>query len=132
MPHDGLAARLSLDGSPDGGIRIVEQPVRLSVRANPSFVPPFPLKILQALVEADAVSTMPLVLAIHRQLTMAHRKETPLNAAIWNAAGSQSAKKREAILRKLKSLPHIIEIHPRRTSTAHYKVRKGCLWGGKS
>ena len=93
------------------------------------YVPAFPLKIIQLIVEVKAEKVLPVVLAIHRQLHMTKRDETPLNAAIWKAAGSPSVKERENILKKLKNLPQIINIRKARTTTSHYRVARGSGWG---
>jgi len=94
-----------------------------------AFVPPLPLQIVISIVEAKAEKALPLVLAIHRQLHMTKRETTPLNAAIWKAAGSPSARNRESIIRRLKALPGIIGLEKARTTTSHYRVRRGSDWG---
>jgi hypothetical protein len=60
---------------------------------------------------------------------MTKREETPLNEAIWKCAGSPSSKRREAILRKLKAVAHVIRLNATRTRTSHYSVSRGELWG---
>jgi hypothetical protein len=95
---------------------------------NQHFIPKFPLSILQAVVDADAALALPLILAIHRQLMMTKRDETPLNDAIWRSAGSPSHKRRAAILRKLKPLSGIIRITSARAVGYHYRVSRGDLW----
>lgn len=128
MPPDSIAARLSLDHLSDFELRKLEHTSdgRPDVRAQ--FIPPCPVRIIQAMVDADAVIALPLVLAIHRQLTSARREETPLNEAVWKISGPSSARKREAILRKLKRLPDLIVFRADRTPTSHYRVSKGRLW----
>ena len=128
MPPDLIAARLSLDHLSDFELRKLERTSdgRPDVRAQ--FIPACPVRIIQAMVEADAAVALPLVLAIHRQLTSARREETPLNEAAWKIAGSPSARRREAILRKLKRLPELIVFRADRTPTSHYRVSKGRLW----
>lgn len=104
---------------------------RLEKSANQTkagYIPALPQPVLQAVIDADAVGALPLVLAIHRQLTMTKRKETPLNEAIWNCAGLPSQKRREKILRTLKTIPHVIRITAARTATTHYRVAKGKSW----
>lgn len=128
VSREGQIASLSLDSLSDRELQRSERRVQLAVNTKPQFIPAFPLRILQALAEADAVVALPLVLAIHRQLVMSRREETPLNEELWNAAGSPTAKKRAVILRKLKSLPEVIQITAARTRTTHYRVRKGDLW----
>jgi hypothetical protein len=96
--------------------------------SNAEYIPPFPLRIQLALVEAKAEVALPLVLAIHRQLTMTRRQETPLNEAVWRAAGSPSAKKRHNILEKLMRLPGIIQLIEARSPTSRYRLRRGELW----
>ena len=128
MPPDQIAAILSLDHHSDFELRKLERTSdgRPDVRAQ--FIPACPVRIIQAMVEADAAVALPLVLAIHRQLTSARREETPLNEAAWKIAGSPSARRREAILRKLKRLPELIVFRADRTPTSHYRVSKGRLW----
>ena len=129
MPPDLIAARLSLDHLSDFELRKLERTSdgRPDVRAQ--FIPACPVRIIQAMVEADAAVALPLVLAIHRQLTSARREETPLNEAAWKIAGSPSARRREAILRKLKRLPELIVFRADRTPTGLLPVswtpRKG-------
>ncbi len=128
MPPDPIVARLSLDHLSDFELRKLERTSdgRPYVRAQ--FIPACPVRIIQAMVDADAVVALPLVLAIHRQLTSARREETPLNEAVWKISGASSARKREAILRKLKRLPELIVFRADRTPTSHYRVSKGRLW----
>lgn len=99
-------------------------------RKQGSYIPPLPVQILQAVVAADAVIALPLILAIHRQLTMSGRSDTPLNRAIWQTAGSPSHKKRSAILRKLKAIPEIILLTEARTPVSRYRVARGSAWVG--
>ena len=95
------------------------------------FIPNFPQSILQAVTDKDATITLPLILAIHRQLTMTKKGETPLNDAIWRCAGSPPHKRRTTILRKLKSLPDLIRVTSARTASSHYRVSRGDLWLNK-
>ena len=66
-----------------------------------AFIPPLALHIVTSIVEAKAEKALPLVLAIHRQLYMTKRETTPLNVAVWKAAGSSSLRERVSIMRKL-------------------------------
>jgi hypothetical protein len=90
------------------------------------------LQIIHAVVTAGAEKALPLILAIHRQLHMTYRQSTPLNSAIWRAAGSPNTKKQAAVLKKLEELPEIIRVDRRRTSLAHYRVGQGSQWGAES
>ena len=128
MPPDLIAARLSLDHLSDFELRKLERTSDGRPDVCAQFIPACPVRIIQAMVEADAAVALPLVLAIHRQLTSARREETPLNEAVWKIAGSPSARKREAILRKLKRLPELIVFRADRTPTSHYRVSEGRLW----
>ena len=104
---------------------------RLEKSATPTkaaYIPGFPQRIIQAIADADAVAAFPLVLAIHRQLVVTKRKETPLNEAIWKCAGSPSPKRRETILRNLRTIPDVIRITAARTAITHYRVAKGKSW----
>ena len=105
-----------------------KQQQRIRTTKPDAYIPGFPLKVLLATVDADAVKALPLVLAIHRQLTMTRRQLTPLNGAIWKAAGNPSHKERETILAKIKMMPDVIRIECHRTATAHYRVGRGGLW----
>ena len=80
------------------------------------------------MVAAGAEKALPVVLAIHRQLRMTRREWTPLNSAIWKAAGAPSPKARAAILRKLHGLSGVIRLDAHRTVTSHYRVARGDLW----
>jgi hypothetical protein len=93
-----------------------------------SYVPGFPLRVLKAVVEADAILALPLVLAIHRQLCMTKRASTPLNSTVWSHAGSPSARKREVILRRLRLVPDVIALEEQRTINFRFRASKGLLW----
>lgn len=94
-----------------------------------AFIPALPLHVVLTIVEAKAEKALPLVLAIHRQLHMTKRETTPLNAAIWKAAGSPSPREREGMIRKLKALPGLVNFEKDRTTTSHYRVGRGSDWG---
>jgi len=119
----------SLDDLSDAELQRYETPAKADKRQAEAFVPGFPLLIMVAAVAAGAVKALPVILAIHRQLKMTRREWTPLNAAIWKAAGDPGAKERAAIIRKLKKLPDLIRIEIKRTSVSHYQVARGPLWG---
>eukprot|EP01037_Dinobryon_pediforme_P013287 gene13287-13397_t len=113
-------------------------PSTLYLQSNPvntieatAFIPALPLHVVLTIVEAKAEKALPLVLAIHRQLHMAKRETTPLNAAIWKAAGSPSTRERESIIRKLKALPGLVYVEKDRTTTSHYRVGRGSDWGAQ-
>lgn len=116
---------LSLDTLADKQLHRLE---KSATTKRAGYIPSLPQSVLQAVIDADAVAALPLVLAIHRQLTMAKRKETPLNGAIWKCAGLPSPKCRGRILRTLKTIPHVIRITVARTATTHYRVAKGKSW----
>ena len=97
-------------------------------RTRGGYISAFPLQILQAVVAADAVIALPVILAVHRQLTMSGRSDTPLNESIWRTAGSPSHKKRSAILRKLRAVPEIIQLTEARTPVSRYRVARGAAW----
>ena len=120
-PHPGR----SLDTLTDNELRRLE---KSAIPTKAAYIPGFPQSVIQAFVDADAVAALPLVLAIHRQLVVTRRKETPLNEAIWKCAGAPPPKRREAILRKLKAIPHVIRLTAARTATTHYRVAKGTSW----
>ena len=122
-PHPGR----SLDTLTDTELSRLE---KATIPVKAAYIPSFPARVLQAINDADAVIALPLILAIHRQLTMTKREETPLNEAIWKCAGSPSTRRREAILRKLKAVPHIIRLVGARTAATHYQVAKGEVWWG--
>jgi hypothetical protein len=127
LSNNDLSVSLSVANTVEVSSRTKGRPTRMPHNKG-HFIPAFPLRVQLALLDARAGTVLPLVLAIHRQLTMSGREETPLNGAIWDAAGRPSPKQRETILRKLKALPEIIEIIPGRTWTTHYRVRRGAVW----
>jgi hypothetical protein len=118
----------ALDQLTDAELRQHEIVVPRKSRRGAAFVPSFPVRILGAVVTARAEKALPVVLAIHRQLLMTRREWTPLNSAIWIAAGSPTDKGRATILRKLKHLPDLIRIKERRTPLSRYRVARGPLW----
>lgn len=121
-----------LDQLTDAELRQHEIAVTRKSRRGEAFVPPFPVLVLHVIVAAGAEKALPLVLAVHRQLLMTRREWTPLNSAIWIAAGSPTDKERATILRKLKHLPDLIRIEERRTTMSRYRVARGPLWGRRS
>lgn len=96
------------------------------------FIPALPLQIVTVSVAAECEIALPLILAIHRQLTMTAREWTPLNNAIWTAAGNPPEKKRAKILAVLKRHPDLIQIRPKKTTTSHYEVAYGALWAAEA
>jgi hypothetical protein len=100
---------------------------KVTTRAD-HFVPPLPLRVLECVEQAGAMTAMGLILAIHRQLTMRKCDVTPLNAAIWRAAGSPSKKRKEVILRNLAKVPEVIALHKTRSRQGYYRVARGELW----
>ena len=95
------------------------------------FIPAVPLPVVLACVEGGCETALPLILAIHRHLTMTGREWTPLNIAIWTAAGNPSERKRTKILASLKEQSDLIHIRPKKTATSHYEVAYGTLWFGE-
>jgi len=85
MRADPPQPRRSLDKLTDKELRRLE---KSATPTKAAYIPPFPQSVIQAVVDANAVAALPLVLAIHRQLVVTKRKETPLNEAIWKSAGS--------------------------------------------
>jgi len=95
------------------------------------FIPALPLPVVPACVQGGCEIALPLVLAIHRQLTMTRREWTPLNKAIWTAAGNPPERKRTKILTALKGQPDLIHLRPKKTTTSHYEVAYGALWSAE-
>jgi hypothetical protein len=112
----------------DRELQSFERPLAVNLSDRMHYIPKFPLSVLKAVMESRAEKALPLILSIHRQLTMSRREWTPLTAAVWNAAGSPSAREREAILQRLKSSPNLLQIRPRRTAISHYDVARGSVW----
>ena len=113
---------------PDREIPPERAALKTKVDRKEHFIPSLPLCVIQRVVQAKAEKALPLILAIHRQLYMAKRESTPLNAAIWNAAGNPTTREREGIIRKLKSLHDIIIMEEKRTVTSRYRVGRGQIW----
>jgi hypothetical protein len=93
------------------------------------YVPKIPVAVLERVEQAGAMTAMGLILAIHRQLAMRKCDSTPLNAAIWKAAGSPSKKRREVILRNLAKVPNVVVLEQERSQQGYYRVGRGALWG---
>ena len=128
MPAVDPKTNINLDGLSDLELRQFETPARASRHRTKAFVPALPMAVVVAVVEAGSEKALPVILAIHRQLKMTRREWTPINAAVWKAAGDPSVKKRAAIMRKLKRLPALICIEPHRTPSSHYRAAKGPQW----
>ena len=96
------------------------------------FIPALPLGVVLACVTGGCEIALPLILAIHRQLVMTRRDWTPLNIAIWAAAGNPPEKKRAKVLAALKEHPDLIQIRPKKTTTSHYEVAYGTLWSAEA
>jgi hypothetical protein len=92
------------------------------------FIPALPLEVVLTCVAGGCEVALPLILAIHRQLTMTGREWTPLNKAIWAAAGNPPEKRRAKVLTVLKEQPDLIQIRSKKTATSHYEVARGVLW----
>lgn len=118
---------VNLTQQPRQGARLTSGPKK---KSPVPFIPPMPLSVVQACAVDGCEVVLPLVLAVHRQLKMTGREWTPLNRAIWTSAGNPSEKKRERILRVLKSRPDLLQVRQRKTATSHYEVAYGALWGG--
>lgn len=125
------------DWAPKLAVNLTQQPrqgARLmsgsKTKSPLPFIPPLPLSVVQACAVDGCEVVLPLVLAVHRQLTMTGREWTPLNKAVWTSAGNSPEKKRERILKLLKSRPDIVQIRQRKTATSHYEVAYGSLWDG--
>ena len=127
MRSDRQHPERSLDRLTDEELQRLE---KSATPAKAAYIPALPQSVIKAVIDADAVVALPLVLAIHRQLHMTKRKETPLNEAIWKCACSPSTRRRVAILRKVKAVPHMIRLVGARTATKNYQVAKGEVWWG--
>lgn len=121
---DDIFAKLAIPN----GFTLPEAEAKPGRRRARHFIPPVPLRVVLACVEGGCETALPLILAIHRQLTMTRREWTPLNAAIWTAAGNPSERKRTKILASLKEQSDLILVRPKKTATSHYEVAYGALW----
>ena len=115
-----LCAELDRDAQFIDHSKVVPQPNH--------FIPPVPIRILERVEQAGAMTAMGLILAIHRQLTTSRRDSTPLNAAIWRAAGLPSKKRKEGILRNLAKVPDVVVLQKARSRRGYYRVARGGLW----
>lgn len=121
---DDICAKLAI---PDG-FTVPEATAKPNTSGVTHFIPAVPLRVIHACVDGGCEIALPLILAIHRQLTMTKRDRTPLNKAIWAAAGNPPEKKRARILAILRKAPELVDIQERKTSTSHYDVRYGSAW----
>lgn len=128
---DSILAKFAL---PDGYILPVGEggkQAKPKTRKSKHFIPALPLGVVLTCVAGGYEVALPLILAIHRQLIMTRREWTPLNKAIWAAAGNPPEKKRAKILALLKEHPDLIQIRPKKTTTSHYEVAYGKLWSAE-
>ena len=129
---DSILAKFAL---PNGYILpLVEGDKQAKPKTSKSkhFIPALPLGVVLTCVAGGYEVALPLILAIHRQLTMTGREWTPLNIAIWAAAGNPPEKKRAKILAAVKRHPDLIQIRPKKTTTSHYEVAYGTLWSAEA
>ena len=128
---DSILAKFAL---PDGFILPVGEggkQAKPKTSKSKHFIPALPLGVVLTCVAGGYEVALPLILAIHRQLTMTGREWTQLNIAIWAAAGNPPEKKRAKILALLKEHPALIQIRPKKTTTSHYEVAYGKLWSAE-
>jgi hypothetical protein len=128
---DSILAKFAL---PDGFILPVGEggkQAKPKTSKSKHFIPALPLGVVLTCVGGGYEVALPLILAIHRQLTMTGREWTQLNIAIWAAAGNPPEKKRAKILALLKEHPDLIQIRPKKTTTSHYEVAYGKLWSAE-
>jgi hypothetical protein len=100
-------------------------------RSAARFIPRVPVAVVERLEQAGAMTAMGLILAIHRQLVMRRCESTPLNAAVWKAAGMPTKKRREVILRNLAKVADVIVLQEARSRQGRYRVARGELWTGE-
>lgn len=113
---------------------IVRHPISGHVKARnklgtASFVPSVPVSAVTRCVQLGIEDALPLILAVHRQLSMKKAARTPLNKHVWAAAGAPPERKRARILSLLRKAPELIELHERKTASSHYDVGYGHGWG---
>jgi hypothetical protein len=111
--------------APDGSGRRVEV---VGQKGRLSYVPRFSLKLCAAVVAADAERALPLVLALHRKLSVSGTNSATLSPELWRAAGSPSRGKRQTILGHLRKIPDLVQIREHRTPISVYTLAKGRLW----
>jgi hypothetical protein len=85
------------------------------------------------LFEHEAVIAYPLLLAIHRHLRMAEKREemeVALTAAVWKDAGvpPEARRTRNTILAHLRRMPDLVVFREDWTPYFRYRVRKGPAW----
>jgi hypothetical protein len=112
---------------------LAEEARRAETRQNGQrqfFIDDFPLHIVHALVDKDALHAFPLVLAAHRVMCMRRRGTIRLTRRIWEGAGYPSAKdqRRRVVLEHLRKIPNVMALIDKRAKSGRYLLRRGLLW----
>lgn len=118
---DSILAKLAFLGA------FIWPVVRRTQRPSPkeqikALIPALSLEVVLTCVAGRCDIAWPPILAFHRQLTVTGREWTPLNKAVWVAAGNQPEKRRAKILAVLKTQLDLIQIRLKKTATSHYQV----------
>jgi hypothetical protein len=94
------------------------------------FIDDFPLHVIHACVEKDALHALPLVLAAHRVMCMRHRGTIRLNKQVWEGAGYPDHKdqRRRVVLEHLRKVPGIMSLVEKRAQSGRYLLLRGPLW----
>jgi hypothetical protein len=95
------------------------------------FVDDFPLHIIHALINEDALHAWPLVMAAHRVMCMRHRGTIRLSKQIWEGAGypEHGDQRRRIVLDHLRKIPGVMTLIDKRAKSGRYLLRRGPLWG---
>src|SRR6516164_8495501 len=81
------------------------------------FVDDFPLHIIQAVVYANALFALPLVMAAHRLMRMRNRNIVRLSLQIWQSAGYSFAtdRQRRTAIEHVRKIPEVLILQEKRT-----------------
>jgi hypothetical protein len=97
------------------------------------YYPKISAHVVLAIVAADALHALPLVLATHRRMHMRQRDAIPLTKSIWRAAGYPDPDdwRRRTALAQLRRVPQVLGLEEKRSRYARYRLKRGPLWKRK-
>jgi hypothetical protein len=83
---------------------------------------------MQILDSGEAMTALPLLLAIAHEMRMAGKATIPLTSTTWEWAQAHSKRRKETLLRSLKLVPSLVSLERRSSVPPLYFVSQGPLW----
>jgi hypothetical protein len=100
----------------------------LKPRSKHPFVMQVPLAWLQILRDAQAMTALPLLLAIDNRMIVKRTSSVSITARIWAIAEARSEQERRTMLRALERVPGLVRLEKRKRLSSWYRAHRGPLW----